>query len=112
MNRSVMAVVAACVIVHGVVCEGLRAAVPVIWDGSAGISATYHAPTGFSRWEESNWTKDGKDGSAMTGHHDRAGPIEASWAKSWNSAHPTIGCDPKSIQATGGDGLFYCFAEK
>jgi hypothetical protein len=58
------------------------------------------------------WMKGEKEGSAMTGHHDRAGPINASWAVSWNSAHPTIGCDPKSIQATGGDGLFYCFAEK
>ena len=59
-----------------------------------------------------NWTKGEKEGSAMIGHHDRAGPIAAPWAVSWNSAHPTIGCDPKSIQATGGDGLFYCFAEK
>lgn len=59
-----------------------------------------------------NWTKGGKDGSAMTGHHDRAGPIAASWATSWNSAHPTRGCDPESIASTGGNGLFYCFAAK
>ncbi|HVE50240.1 MAG TPA: hypothetical protein VNG69_11555 [Casimicrobiaceae bacterium] len=60
-----------------------------------------------------NWTKDGKDGSAMTGHHDRAGPLDsAAWAVSWNSAHPTRGCDPESIRGTGGDGLFYCFAVK
>jgi len=57
-----------------------------------------------------NWTKSGKDGSAMTGHHDRAGPIDASWATSWNSAHPTRGCDPQSIASTGGGGLIYCFA--
>ena len=59
-----------------------------------------------------NWTKDGKDGSAMTGHHDRVGPIESAWATSWNSAHPTRGCDPEGLRSTGGDGLFYCFALK
>ena len=57
-----------------------------------------------------NWTKGGKDGSAMTGHFDRAGPIETSWAVSWNSSHPTTGCDTASLQGTGGDGLLYCFA--
>lgn len=59
-----------------------------------------------------NWTKSGPDGSAMTGHHDRAGPVASSWASSWNSAHPTRGCDPDAIRSTGGAGLFYCFAEK
>jgi hypothetical protein len=59
-----------------------------------------------------NWTKSGTEGSAMTGHHDRVGPIETSWAVSWNSAHPTTGCDPEKIRSTGGDGLFYCFAAK
>ena len=59
-----------------------------------------------------NWTKGGSEGSAMTGHHDRAGPIDASWAVSWNSAHPTRGCGPEELRSTGGDGLFYCFAEK
>lgn len=59
-----------------------------------------------------NWTKSGTDGSAMTGHHDRAGPIDHPWASSWNSAHPTRGCTPDGIKSTGGDGLFYCFAVK
>ena len=59
-----------------------------------------------------NWTKGGSEGSAMTGHHDRGGPIDASWAVSWNSAHPTRGCGPQELPSTGGDGLFYCFAEK
>jgi hypothetical protein len=58
-----------------------------------------------------NWTKGGKEGSAMVGHHDRAGPNNAyPWATSWNSAHPTLGCDMESIRPTGGDALFYCFA--
>jgi hypothetical protein len=60
-----------------------------------------------------NWTKGGKDGSAMTGHHDRAGPNpNAAWAVSWNSAHPTRGCDTESLVSTGGAGLLYCFATK
>ena len=60
----------------------------------------------------SNWTNGGDSGAAMTGHHDRAGPIENGWAVSWNSAHPTLGCSPEKIRPTGGEGLFYCFAVK
>ena len=59
-----------------------------------------------------NWTKDGKEGSAMVGHFDRGGPIGESWATSWNSSHPTRGCDPDGLVSTGGAGLFYCFAAK
>ncbi len=59
-----------------------------------------------------NWTKSTADGSAMTGHHDRVGPITAPWATSWNSAHPTLGCSMDRIRPTGGDGLMYCFATK
>lgn len=59
-----------------------------------------------------NWTRSGADGAAMTGHHDRAGPLDAPWAVSWNSAHPTLGCSPEKIRPTGGEGLFYCFAVK
>jgi hypothetical protein len=59
-----------------------------------------------------NWTKSGTEGSAMTGHHDRVGPIANAWATSWNSAHPTRGCDPQGIASTGGGGFLYCFATK
>ena len=57
-----------------------------------------------------NWTKGGTEGSAMTGHHDLVGPVDNMWAKSWNSAHPTRGCDTAGLRSTGGAGLFYCFA--
>lgn len=57
-----------------------------------------------------NWTKGGKEGSAMVGHHDRMGPNDNAWASSWNSAHPTLGCAPDLVKKTGGDALFYCFA--
>ncbi|QAU36108.1 hypothetical protein EKL02_13980 [Janthinobacterium sp. 17J80-10] len=59
-----------------------------------------------------NWTKGGTGDSAMLGHHDRAGPIESSWAASWNSSHPSRGCHPEGLQSTGGAGLLYCFAVK
>jgi hypothetical protein len=59
-----------------------------------------------------NWTKGGTDGSAMVGHFDRAGPIETSWAQSWNSSHPTRGCNQPGLVSTGGAGLLYCFAAK
>lgn len=58
------------------------------------------------------WTRSGADGSAMTGHHDREGPIDHAWATSWNSAHPTRGCSQQALRSTGGDGLLYCFAVK
>jgi hypothetical protein len=59
-----------------------------------------------------NWTKGGTDGAAMTGHLDRVGPIDAPWATSWNSSHPTLGCSQERVRPTGGEGLFYCFAVK
>jgi len=57
-----------------------------------------------------NWTKGGPDGSAMVGHHNKAGPIANSWATSWNSSHPTLGCDLPKLRSTSGAGLLYCFA--
>jgi hypothetical protein len=59
-----------------------------------------------------NWTKDTPEGAAITGHHDRVGPLDAPWATSWNSGHPTRGCGQAQVLPTGGDGLFYCFAAK
>lgn len=66
----------------------------------------------FSDMTCGNWTKEGDDGSAMIGHHDRIGPIDDPWAMSWNSAHPTRGCSPDGLKSTGGDALLYCFAVK
>lgn len=56
-----------------------------------------------------NWTKS-SGGSAMLGHHDRQGLTETAEAKSWNSSHPSKGCDMDSLKSTGGAGLMYCFA--
>jgi hypothetical protein len=67
----------------------------------------------FSALTCGNWTKGSADGSAMVGHHDRAGPMMTSpWATSWNSSHPTLGCNMEKLRSTGGEGFFYCFASK
>jgi len=56
-----------------------------------------------------NWSKSG-DGSAIVGHHDRVG-LKDSWhMKSWNSSHGSRGCSQDQLRASGGAGLFYCFA--
>lgn len=56
-----------------------------------------------------NWTSNA-DGSAHVGHHDRVGG--GTNPSSWNFAHPSKGCSQDNLKATGGDGLFYCFAVK
>jgi hypothetical protein len=56
-----------------------------------------------------NWTKSG-EGSAMVGHHDRMGLKDDEPSKSWNSSHPSRACSQDALRATGGDGLFFCFA--
>ena len=57
-----------------------------------------------------NWTKSGADGAVMVGHHDRMGLNEEPPAKSWNSSHQSRGCSQDALKATGGAGMFYCFA--
>jgi len=54
-----------------------------------------------------NWTSNA-EGSAMVGHFDRQGGGDD--PTSWNSAHASLGCSQSDLEATGGDGLFYCFA--
>jgi hypothetical protein len=52
-----------------------------------------------------NWTSNG-EGSTMVGHHDRLGGPNTSW----NAVHLSLGCSQENLVATGGAGLFYCFA--
>jgi hypothetical protein len=55
----------------------------------------------------SNWTANtAGSGTAQLGHHDRTGGGNISW----NSTHPSRGCSQENLVATGGAGLFYCFA--
>ena len=58
----------------------------------------------------SGWTSSG-EGSAIVGHHDLAGLSDDRHMVSWNSAHGSAGCGAEDLPRTGGDGLYYCFAE-
>jgi hypothetical protein len=53
----------------------------------------------------SNWTSNGA-GKARLGHHDKQG----GGGGSWNSQHDSRSCSGPDLVATGGAGLFYCFA--
>jgi hypothetical protein len=55
-----------------------------------------------------NWTKSG-EGSAIVGHHDRAGLKDTRHMNSWNSSHGSRGCSQDQLKASGGAGLIYCF---
>jgi hypothetical protein len=66
-----------------------------------------------------NWTSS-SSGVTMLGHADREGnpPVAGSQnveaytatARSWNAAHTSRSCSQPDLIATGGNGLFYCFA--
>ena len=56
-----------------------------------------------------NWTKSG-EGSAIVGHHDREGLNPQRHMTSAISSHGSRGCSQDNLKASGGAGLFYCFA--
>jgi hypothetical protein len=66
-----------------------------------------------------NWTSSSA-GVAMLGHADREGnppvagsqnvPAYMETSRSWNAAHTSRSCSQPDLIATGGNGLFYCFA--
>jgi TIR domain len=57
-----------------------------------------------------NWSSS-EFGKAMLGHSDRTGLADNEYARSWNSSHQSRGCSQADLIATGGNGLFYCFAQ-
>jgi hypothetical protein len=57
-----------------------------------------------------NWSSS-TFGSAMLGHIDRRGGQNTVFQRSWNAAHMSRSCSQPDLIATGGNGLFYCFAE-
>lgn len=91
----------------GAVVNG-RGDTPNQHDILTGSQADGTAFTGDADRTCGNWTKNG-EGSAMVGHHDRMGLNTEPPALSWNTSHPSRGCDMASLRATGGDGRFYCF---
>jgi hypothetical protein len=78
-------------------------------DVLTGSTPEGRAPTAAGDMTCGNWTKSG-EGSAIVGHHDRMGLNEEPPAKSWNSSHGSRGCGMDALKATGGAGLYYCFA--
>ncbi len=86
-----------------------RGDTPNMHDVLTGSQPDGRAITGNVNTTCGNWTQSG-EGSAMLGHHDRTGLDESVPAKSWNSSHMSRGCSPDALKATGGAGLYYCFA--
>jgi hypothetical protein len=84
---------------------------PNMHDILTGSDSQGRAFAGASDTTCSNWTS-GEAGSAQVGHSDRTGIREDVAMKSWNHAHPSIGCSMPALIRTGGAGLFYCFAVK
>lgn len=50
-------------------------------------------------------------GKAALGHIDRRGGADNEFQRSWNATHQSRGCSQADLIATGGNGLFYCFAQ-
>jgi len=67
------------------------------WPGNMGLTCN-------------NWTSS-TFGSAMLGHIDRRGGADTVFQRSWNATHMSRSCSPPDLVATGGNGLFYCFAQ-
>jgi hypothetical protein len=57
-----------------------------------------------------NWVSS-EFGKAMLGHIDRRGGADNDTQRSWNSTHQSRGCSQADLIATGGNGLYYCFAQ-
>ena len=79
---------------------------PNMHDMLTGSQPDGRAFTGAGDHTCNNWTSTAATGVAQLGHHDRTGGPNVSW----NSTHPSRGCSQENLVATGGAGLFYCFA--
>ncbi len=87
-----------------------RGDTPNMHDILTGSQANGRAFTGSEDMTCGNWTKSGADGAAMLGHHDRMGPTDEAWAKSWNTSHASRGgCSQDALRSTGGARLLYSF---
>ena len=86
-----------------------RLAPPVASPLPANAPAGTPAPVAPPNLTCNNWTSSGES-RTMVGHHDRIGGGQN--PTSWNAAHQTRSCSQPDLVATGGNGLFYCFAAK
>jgi hypothetical protein len=57
-----------------------------------------------------NWVSS-EFGKASLGHVDRRGGADNEFQRSWNASHQSRGCSQADLVATGGNGLYYCFAQ-
>ncbi len=74
------------------------------------LTGTQIDGTAFDPGEDrtcNNWTSSA-EGSAMVGHHDRF--TFQTPGSPWNQSHASRSCSQEDLVATGGAGLFYCFA--
>jgi hypothetical protein len=92
----------------GTVVNG-RADTPNTHDMLTGSMPDGRASTAAGDTTCGNWTRSG-EGAALVGHHDRWGLKDDDPSRSWNSSHPSRGCSQDNLRASGGAGLFYCFA--
>lgn len=88
-----------------------RAESPNMHDILTGSTPDGRVVTGDKDTTCGNWTKSG-EGSAIVGHHDRWGLRDDEPSRSWNASHPSRGCSQDNLRASGGAGMFYCFAAR
>jgi len=89
-----------------------RGDTPNMHDILTGSDSQGKAYAGASDTTCSNWTSGADGGSAQVGHSDRQGLRSDVAAQSWNATHPSRGCSMPQLRASGGAGMFYCFAAK
>ena len=88
----------------------LRGDTPNMHDMLTGSDLDGKAFAGNLNLTCNNWASS-TFGSAMLGHIDRRGGADTVFQRSWNAAHMSRSCTQDDLRATGGNGLFYCFAQ-
>jgi hypothetical protein len=83
---------------------------PNYHDALTGSQADGTAFPGNMNMTCNNWVS-GEFGKASLGHIDRRGGADNEYQRSWNASHQSRGCSQADLVATGGYGLFYCFAQ-
>ena len=79
-------------------------------DALTGSQADGTAYPGNINMTCNNWVSS-EFGKAALGHIDRRGGADNEFQRSWNASHQSRGCSQADLIATGGNGLFYCFAQ-
>jgi hypothetical protein len=83
---------------------------PNYHDALTGSQANGTAFAGNMNLTCNNWTSS-EFGKVELGHIDGRGPVDNEFMRSWNASHQSRGCSQADLIATGGNGLFYCFAQ-